>query len=91
MRQGDVETNLPQIVAIQCKEGCLFPIGEVLFKTLSLIYWTNIQHVERMEFLKIKLTHELNVENLAYFDNVKLLSATLDEAVRRYKNSFNPT
>lgn len=85
MRRDDVEKNLPQIVAIQCKSGrCLFPVGEVLFKTLSLIYFNDTQHLERLDFIRRKTDAEVNVENLSYLDTVRLLNATLTEAVRRY-------
>jgi hypothetical protein len=87
-----METNLPQIVAIQCNSGCVYPVGELLFKAVELIYWNDIRHLERLDLLRAKTGHEVEAENRAYLDNVKLLKATLDEAVRRYKrdDGFHP-
>lgn len=94
LRKGDKETALPQIVAIQCKsDEHVFPVGEVLFKTIELIYWATIQHLERTELLHGKLAHEIAAEGRSYMDTMKLLQATLDEAVRRYKSNtgYHPT
>jgi len=92
MTRERVEVVLPSIIAISCKGGCLYPVGGVLFKTISLIYWSGARHVEQIEIIRAHATAELEKENRKYLADLGLLTATLQEAVRREQGGvYHPT